>query len=112
MSAIPYADQIASVERELGYRRRVYADRVAAGKMTQALADRELARMEAEKVTLEHVDAINRDLLAADEDGEGFGLAVSISKGGEPVPNLESSIERSLEALHQPAPAGEQRELL
>jgi len=109
---VPYADQIAAVERELGYRRRVYADRVAAGKMTQALADRELSRMTAVRRTLELVDAINRDLLAAAEDGAGFALAVCISKGGEPTPNLESSIEASLEALHQPAPAGQQRELL
>lgn len=45
---IPIEQQIDEcVERVLGYRRRVYARRVAEKKMTQALADRELERMAA-----------------------------------------------------------------
>lgn len=48
-------DQVECVRRELGYRRRVYPRRIAAGKMTQALADREIARMEAVLATLERV---------------------------------------------------------
>jgi hypothetical protein len=39
--------QIACVTREITYRERVYARRVAAGKMTQRLADRELHAMKA-----------------------------------------------------------------
>ncbi len=37
----------AAVERELTYRRRVYGRRVADGKMTQKLADEQIAVMEA-----------------------------------------------------------------
>lgn len=37
------SDKLKAVERELGYRRRVFARRVAEQKMTQAQADREIA---------------------------------------------------------------------
>lgn len=50
-------DQIACVERELGYRRHVYPRRIAAKQMTQALADKEIARMEAVLGTLQRVKA-------------------------------------------------------
>lgn len=36
------AAKLQAVERELGYRRRVYARRVADGKMTQRLADEQI----------------------------------------------------------------------
>lgn len=41
------ADKLKSVERELGFRRRVYPRRVGDGKMKQADADREIAIFEA-----------------------------------------------------------------
>jgi hypothetical protein len=41
------ADKLKSVERELAYRRRVYERLKAAGKIRPALADREIAVMEA-----------------------------------------------------------------
>ena len=44
---VPYAEQLECAERELRLRQRVYPRRVSDGKMTQALADREIARMEA-----------------------------------------------------------------
>ncbi len=50
-------DQIASVEREIGYRERVYPRRVTAGQMTPALADRELSRMRAVLETLRNYRA-------------------------------------------------------
>jgi hypothetical protein len=53
-------DQIACVERELGYRRHVYPRRVAAKQMTQDLADRELARMSAVLETLCRVKVAGR----------------------------------------------------
>lgn len=45
---MPFQDseKLQAVERELGYRRRVYPRRVADGKMTQALADRQIAVFE------------------------------------------------------------------
>lgn len=48
----PLPDQIACVERELGMRRRVYGKWIAAGRMTQADADREIATMSAVLDTL------------------------------------------------------------
>ena len=44
---VPYPDQAACVERELRFRRRVYARRVTQGQMTQEQADREIRAMEA-----------------------------------------------------------------
>lgn len=40
-------DKLRAVERELKYRRRVYARRVLEGKMTQALADEQISIFEA-----------------------------------------------------------------
>lgn len=40
-------DKLDAVKRELKYRRSVYARRVTGGKMTQALADRQIALFEA-----------------------------------------------------------------
>lgn len=40
-------DKLEAVQRELTLRRRVYPRRVADGKMTQALADRQVALFEA-----------------------------------------------------------------
>ncbi len=52
---VPIADQIACIEREIGYQLRVYPRRVADGKMSQQLADRELDRMRAVLDTLTRV---------------------------------------------------------
>lgn len=41
------ADKLEAAERELKYRRRVYERRIADGKMTQALADRQIGVMSA-----------------------------------------------------------------
>lgn len=49
---ISLTEQIECVERELGLRKRVYPRRVGDGKMTQSLADKEIARMEAVLATL------------------------------------------------------------
>lgn len=45
--------QIDAVQREIGFREHVYPRRVAAGKMTTMLADRQLALMRAVLATLE-----------------------------------------------------------
>lgn len=42
-----FEQKLAAVKRELTYRRRVYSRRVGEGKMTQALADEQIAVMEA-----------------------------------------------------------------
>lgn len=40
-------EKLKAIERELGYRRHVYARRVIEGKMSQALADAQIAVFEA-----------------------------------------------------------------
>ena len=52
-AAIPLADQITCVRREIAMRRRVYPRWVALKRMTQEDADAEIARMEAVLATLE-----------------------------------------------------------
>jgi len=52
---ITITEQIDCVQRELRYRRRVYERRVAEGKMTAQLADREIARMSAVLETLQGI---------------------------------------------------------
>ena len=49
---IPLTEQIAAVEREIKLRHRVYPNRVENRRMSQALADREIARMNAVLQTL------------------------------------------------------------
>lgn len=53
---VSITDQIRCVERELGFRRRVYARRVDAQSMTQAQADKEIGAMEAVLATLRAVE--------------------------------------------------------
>jgi len=55
---VPYAEQIAEVERELALRRRVYPGRVTNRQMTQESADRHIRAMEA---VLETVRAVERE---------------------------------------------------
>ena len=45
--SVPIEAQIQCVEREIRFRRRVYARRVTNGSMTQAKADQEIRDMEA-----------------------------------------------------------------
>lgn len=57
---VPIHVQVAAAERELKLRVRVYPGRIANGKMTQALADREIANMTAIIQTLQKVMAAER----------------------------------------------------
>lgn len=50
--AVSLEDQLACVEREIGFRERTYPRHVKLGKLTQAAADLELARMRAVRETL------------------------------------------------------------
>lgn len=101
--AVPYALQIECIDRELKLRRRVYPRRVEGGQMTQELADRELARMEAVKRTLELVVALEKDMLER---------ADRIVRDDH-VGTLEESIAATLEQLVEEGrpEGGEQREL-
>jgi hypothetical protein len=49
---IPLLDQIAELERELGYRRRVFPKWIADGRMQAAAAARRMSAMEAALATL------------------------------------------------------------
>ena len=53
MTAIPLAEQIKCVKREIGMRRRNYPRWVADGRLLQSKADAEIAAMEAVLKTLE-----------------------------------------------------------
>jgi hypothetical protein len=53
-------EQIACVEREIALRHRVYPRRVADRKMTQALADKQIAAMSAVLETLLFVRALRQ----------------------------------------------------
>jgi hypothetical protein len=58
--SIPIDAQVACIERELRYRRRVYARRVEAQKMKKEQMDYELAVMGAVLATLESIQAAQR----------------------------------------------------
>lgn len=47
MTTFTESDKLDAITRELGFRRRVYARQVEAGRMTAAKAEREIALMEA-----------------------------------------------------------------
>lgn len=53
---VPLHEQIECATRELSMRRNVYPRRIAEGRMTQALADREIARMAAILATLKGIE--------------------------------------------------------
>lgn len=55
MTAIPITSQIQCIERELKYRRRVYARRVVEEKMTKSQMDYELEVMGAVLATLQNI---------------------------------------------------------
>lgn len=67
----PLATQAAEAAREVGMRQRVYPSRVAAGKMTQAECDLQIALMQAIATTLklfaQHEDAVRAALVKARE---------------------------------------------
>lgn len=68
------AEQIAEVGRELGLRKGVYPKWVESGKLSQALADRQITCMEAAYATLKwvqkHEDAIKAAAARATGNGE------------------------------------------
>ena len=56
------AEQLDCIEREIRFRRHVYPRRVADGKMTQVLADRQIALRESVKASLERIGREQREL--------------------------------------------------
>lgn len=57
---VPIQAQVQAIERELGYRRRVYARLVGQGRMTQADANYHIHTMEAVLETLQEVEKGSR----------------------------------------------------
>lgn len=96
-SAIPYADQIEAVRREIRQRHRVYPRLVATGRMTAAQEKLELERMTAVLRTLELVAAINKDVLEA--GAEEIALDFLSSNGSPEWVARQDSANLSLEAL-------------
>lgn len=60
MSEITHADKIACIRREIAMRRNVYPKWIAAGRMTQDAADRELATMQAVHDDIERLPKLER----------------------------------------------------
>jgi hypothetical protein len=58
MPVVTIDEQLACVERELGFRRKLYPRWVRDGKLTQAGADEELVRMDAVLLTLRRVQTM------------------------------------------------------
>ena len=54
-AAVPIDEQIACIERERGFRLRMYPRWVGANKLTQAAADTEVRRLDAVLLTLQRV---------------------------------------------------------
>ena len=57
---VPIQDQVAAIQRELGYRQRVYSRLVGQGKMTQTDANYHIHTMEAVLETLQEVEKGSR----------------------------------------------------
>ncbi len=55
VAEVPIDAQIACIERELGFRERLYPRWVKTAKMTQEIADAEISRMRAVLLTLQRV---------------------------------------------------------
>ncbi len=73
---VTIAEQVACVDRELGMRARVYPRWVKAGKLTQAAADLEMARMTAVRWTLRRASVELADTEAGTLfSGEVYGPA-------------------------------------
>lgn len=91
--------QIACVDRELGFRRRVYARRVLQQLMTQAKADEELVCMEAVRATLARAQA-NRAALDFVESIAGQ-TAFPVDNDAAAAIELESLSERARDILRR-----------
>ena len=61
MTIFTAAEKLGAVERELRYRRRVYARRIDEGQMTKELADRQIAVMEA--IAADYLELANKERL-------------------------------------------------
>lgn len=62
-AAVPLAEQIKCVKREIAMRKRVYPRWVADGRLIQSKADAEIAVMEAVRATLEGLQPKQERLL-------------------------------------------------
>ena len=107
MSAVPLADQIRCVERELALRRNVYEKRVRNGYMKEEDAQRELAAMRAVLETLHEVGSLREALKEAKADVmEMQAAADTLTKQAESADRLTdvalrraAAAERALEDL-------------
>lgn len=77
MAQIPLEIQVACVEREIGFRQRVYPRWVQQGKMTQGKMDEELERMFAVRESLLELKRLREG--GNDERG-GKGLPAAVAR--------------------------------
>jgi len=62
---IPLPAQIKGVEREIKFRKRVYARRISQGRMSHVFADQQIQLMEAVLDTLKDLDYTSQDVATA-----------------------------------------------
>ena len=94
---ITIEEQIACIERELGMRVKLYPRWVKSGKLTQAAADEELARMRAVLLTLQRLD---HQVPGAEQIREGERARVLCTLAPMVHSDVYLRVQRKLKAMN------------
>ena len=98
---ITIEEQIACIERELGMRVKLYPRWVKSGKLTQAAADEELARMRAVLLTLQRVQqGLDHQVPGAEQIREGERARVLCTLAPMVHSDIYLRLQRKLKALN------------
>lgn len=98
---ITIEEQIACIERELGMRVKLYPRWVKSGKLTQAAADEELARMRAVLLTLQRVQqGLDHQVPGAEQIREGERARVLCTLAPMVHTDIYLRLQRKLKALN------------
>lgn len=98
---ITIEEQIACIERELGMRVKLYPRWVKSGKLTQAAADEELARMRAVLLTLQRVQqGLDHQVPGAEQIREGERARVLCTLAPMVHSDVYLRVQRKLKALY------------
>ena len=98
---ITIEEQIACIERELGMRVKLYPRWVKSGKLTQAAADEELARMRAVLLTLQRVQqGLDHQVPGAEQIREGERARVLCTLAPMVHSDVYLRVQRKLKAMN------------
>ena len=98
---ITIEEQIACIERELGMRVKLYPRWVKGGKLTQAAADEELARMRAVLLTLQRVQqGLDHQVPGAEQIREGERARVLCTLAPMVHTDVYLRLQRKLKAMN------------